>query len=311
MPRRRSFDPADVDALMRRGDGIATHAELIAAGMPRRTITRWAHAGPWRSVLPGVVASHRGPLGRAQSRRAALAYAGDGAALSGVHALDLLGIAGNRLAVDDQVLVLIPWTRKRLSSGFVTIERTQREPRVARRRGLPVVGPARAAADAARHGADLDRIREIFGATLHQRRCTLRELRDEVFAGPTQRSAKARQALAEVSAGVRSSAEAEARAVISRSALPQPLWNEDVVIAGEVVGEADAWWPRHRVALEVDGIRWHSTPADLRRTQAKQRRYAAAGVLLVSIAPADVTADPAGFLNQLGATLRAAEERAS
>ncbi len=275
--------------------------------MPLRTITRWAHAGPWQSVLPGVVAGHRGPVAQGQLRRAALAYAGAGAALSGLHALDLLGITGDRIAVDDQVLVLIPWTQKRLSSGFVTIERSQREPRVLHRRGLPVVDPARAAADAARHGADLDRVREIFGATLHQRRCSLAHLRDEVFNGPTQRSATARRVLTEVSAGVRSSAEGKARELIVGSGLPQPLWNEAVVIAGELIGEADAYWPRHRVALEIDGVRWHSTPADLRRTQAKQRRYSAAGVLLLSIAPADFLEDPGAFLRQLASTLETAE----
>ena len=309
MPRRRSFDSADVDALLRRNDGIVTHAQLRAVGVPVSTTARWAHRGPWQRVLPGVVAGHRGSLSRRERRLAALAYAGPDAAISGEHALDLLGIAGDRIAVGEQVLVLIPWTRKRLTSGFVTIERTEREPRVVRRGGLPTVAPARAAADAARHGADLDRVREIFGATLHQGRCTLAQLQDEVLDGPTQRSADARRVLAEVSAGTRSAAEGMVHRLISRSALPQPSWNANVVVDGVFVGVADAYWPASGVALEVDGIRWHSTPADLRRTQAKQRRYAAAGILLVTTAPADVLADPDGFLRQVAATLAVAGTR--
>ncbi|MFD0481125.1 hypothetical protein ACFQ46_00845 [Kineococcus sp. GCM10028916] len=306
---RRTFDPDAVEALLRENDRIATHAQLRALGMPIKTIARWASRGPWQRVLPGVVAGHRGTLSRRQRRLGALAYCGPAAVLSGEHALEVLGVTGDRIAIGGQILVLIPWTRKRLSTGFVTVERTQREATTSVRRGLPVVPPARAAADAARHGADLERIREIFGATLHQRRCTVEELRDEVLDGPTQRTADARLVLSEVSAGVRSTAEATVLRAISAAGLPQPLWNETVVVNGLVVGEADAYWPELGVALEVDGIRWHSTPHDIRRTQAKQRAYAETGILLVSIAPADVLADLDGFLRQLGATLAVAARR--
>jgi hypothetical protein len=311
MPRRRSFDSADVDALLRRNHGIATHRELRALGVPVSTIARWANKGPWQWVLPGVIAGRRGPLTRHELRLAAVAYAGKDAVISGQHALDLLGIAGDRISVDDQVLVLIPWTRRRSSSGFVMIERTERAPEVVVRRGLPVVGPDRAAADAARHGADLDRVRELFSAPLHQSRCSVQELHDEVHRGPTQRSAAARLVLSEISAGVRSAAEGRARKLIAGSALPQPVWNEPLVFGDRFVGEPDAYWKEFRVALEVDGMRWHSTPADVRRTQAKQRRYAAEGVLLVTVAPTDVRDDPQGFLHELEATLLAAAARHS
>jgi hypothetical protein len=309
MPRPRSFDLADVDALLGRNDGIATHAQLRSVGVPDRTISRWAQSGPWQHVLPGVIAGHRGRLTRRQRRLSALAYCGSDAVISGEHALDLQGITGNRIEVRDQILVLVPWQRKRSTSGFVVVERTERAPAIAHRQGLPTVPPARAAADAARHGADLDRIRELFGATLHQKRCTLQQLHEEVYTGPTQRSATARRVLHEVSDGVRSAAEGQAFERISRSQLPQPVWNHVVVVDGVTVGEADAYWPDLGVALEIDGIRWHSTPEDLRRTQDKQRRYAAAGILLVSIAPADVLADPKRFLEQLAATLAAAAAR--
>lgn len=307
VPRPRSFDTADVDALLHRNDSIATHAELAALGVPRGTTTRWAASGPWQRVLPGVIAGHRGLLSLHQRRRSALAYVGAGAVISGEHALDLHGITGNRIAVPEAILVLLPWERKRLSTGFVTVERTERLPRPVLRRGLPVAPPARAAADAARHGgAGVDHIRELFGATLHQGRCTVPELHDEVHHGPRQRTAGARRVLLEVAGGVRSAAEGKAHEIVSRSHLPRPRWNEEVVVGGVFVGVADAYWPELGVALEIDGTRWHSTPVDLRRTQAKQRRYASVGLLLVSIAPADLVADPEAFLRLLASTLAAA-----
>jgi hypothetical protein len=309
VPRRRTFDSADVDALLRRNDGVASHRQLVQVGMSVATIARWANKGPWQRALPGVIAGHRGPLSLRQRRRAALSYAGEKSVISGDHALDLLGIAGDRLPVGERVLVLIPWAGRRLSTGFVTIERTQRPPSPIVRQGLLVAGPARAAADAARHDDEVDRVREVFGAVLQQRRTTVEALRDEVYDGPTQRTATARRVLEEVSAGTRSAAEGKIYRLVSTSALPQPLWNEDVVVDGIRIGHADAWWPELGVVLEIDSIRWHSTPEDLRRTQAKQRRYAAAGLLLLSVAPQDVLDDPAGFLRQLAATLSAATRR--
>lgn len=310
MPTPISYDPAAIDALLRATDGIATHTQLAQAGLNRRTTSRWARSGPWQRVLPGVIANHRGPLNRRERRLAAVAYCGPEAVISGEHALDLLAVTGNRITISDQVLVLIPWSQKRLSVDFVTVERSRRPPTTSRRQGLLVAGPARAAADAARHGADLDRTREIFGAVLHQGRCTLEELRREVYDGPNQRSADARRALTEVSAGTRSAGESKIRRLIVDSSLPQPLWNQVVVVDGVRVGEADAWWPELGVALEVDSIRWHSTPADIRRTQAKQRRYARAGIVLVSIAPADALSEPGRFLDDLAQTLVTAQRRA-
>ncbi|WP_432511082.1 hypothetical protein [Kineococcus sp. SYSU DK001] len=152
----------------------------------------------------------------------------------------------------------------------------------------------------------MDRVRELFGATLQQRRCTLGELHEEVFDGPTQRSASARKILTEVSAGTRSAAEGKIFRRVSASTLPQPVWNEPVVVEGTVIGYADAYWPCLGVVLEIDSVRWHSSPTDLRRTQAKQRRYTEAGILLVSISPRDFLDDPEESLRQLAATLATA-----
>ncbi|PRY17315.1 hypothetical protein [Kineococcus rhizosphaerae] len=309
MPRHRSFDTADVDALLARQDSIATHRELQAVGLRKGTISRWIAHGPWQRVVPGVIAGHRGRLSVDQRRRAALAYCGPHAVLSGVHALDLHGLTQNRIPVPDEVLVLIPWSQKRLSSGFVVVERTQRRPDTTVVNGCRVASPSRAAADASRHGADVASVREIFGQVLQQRRCTVGQLRDEVFRGPRQRSAPARLVVGEVADGTRSAAEGEVRAIIAGTALPQPLWNEAVVVDGVFLGLGDAYWPELGVVLEVDGFQWHSSPSAVRRTQAKQRRYAEAGLLVMTTAPHDVRADPQGFLRQLTRILETARRR--
>ncbi|MGI4894779.1 MAG: type IV toxin-antitoxin system AbiEi family antitoxin domain-containing protein [Janthinobacterium lividum] len=310
MPARRSFDTADVDALVRRHDGVLTHAQLAAVGVPRSTVVRWAASGPWRRVLPGVVIAHRGVPTRRERRLAALAYAGPQAVLSGHDALDVHSVLGNRIALPSEILVIIPDREHRKPHGFVIVERSERDPGSVRRQGLPVTSVARASADAARYsGTDENLVRELFGAALQRGTCSVDELRDEVLHGPRQRSRTARKVLSEVWAGVRSAAEGRAYVLISSSPIDQPVWNEDVVINGVWIGQADAYWPRLAVVLEIDGMRWHLGALDMQRTLEKQRRYAAAGILLVSIAPAEIMAEPEKFIRAIAETLDAARRR--
>ena len=310
MPRPRHFDVDVITRALTRRGGVATHQDLMRIGVPRSTIIRWAEHGPWQRLLPGVVLAHRGRPTTQERRLAALAFCGPHGVISGTHALDLHGVTRDRIDADAEVLVLIPHQEQRTSNSFVIVERTTRLPLSRLRSGVPVAPVARAAADAGRYArADVDRVREIFGAVVQTGRCTVEELVDEVYAGPRQRTATARRVLREVSIGTASAAEGRALEMISGADVPQPVWNEDVVVNGEFIGNADAWWPHLRVALEIDGMRWHSSPLAIRRTQEKQRRYAAAGILLITIAPADILDDPAGFLAIVERTLRRAAHR--
>ncbi|GAB3454283.1 hypothetical protein GCM10027519_08100 [Kineococcus endophyticus] len=289
---------------------MATHADLLHLGLSRSTIVRWAQHGPWQRILPGVVLHHRAAPSTRERRLAAITFAGPSAVITGTHALALHDLLGTRLALDPTVLLLVPHSEQRTSADFVVVERTRRMPTARRRGGLPVASPVRAAADAARQaGVDLDQVREIFGAVLQQNRGTPEELRREVLTGPRQRTAAARQVLREVDGGSRSAAEGRAFVLIGRSDLPQPLWNEEVLVDGRWIGTGDAWWPDLGVVLEIDGLRWHSTPADIRRTQEKQRRYAAAGLLVLSVTPQDILRDPEAFLELVRATLERASRR--
>jgi hypothetical protein len=40
----------------------------------------------------------------------------------------------------------------------------------------------------------------------------------------------------------------------------------------------DWYWPEHRVAVEADGLRWHATPARLRKSQARSRSIQGSGI---------------------------------
>jgi hypothetical protein len=307
MPRRATVDTAALDALLRPGRSVATHRELTALGLPASTVThRCRPDGPWQRMLPGVIVAHRGTPTTFERRLAALAYAGEGAALTGLDALAEMGMAVRAWADDDRVHVLVPHGRQRQSHAFAVVTRTRRPPEVMIRRGLPCVAPARAVIDACRRLRDLGSVRGLVAEAVQQRRCTPEDLLAELRLAPRQRTAAARVVLREVRAGVRSGAEAALRRAFTRLDVPPPVWNATVREAdGERIAVVDACWAEQRVIVEVDSMEWHLGPEAYLATQRRQRRLVLAGWTVLPVAPQDVLRDPEQVCREVLAALSA------
>ncbi len=311
VPRRREVDSAALAVLLSPGRSVATHAELKALGVPVSTIiSRCRRDGPWQRLLPGVVAGHRGTSTAYERRLAAIKYAGRGAALTGLDALDDLGLPIHGVIGDGKVHVLVPHENQRLSHGFALVTRTERPPTTTVRRNLPRVGVARAVFDATRRLDDLDQVRTLVARAVQRRRCTVEELATEVRDGPRQRTALVRTVLREVGAGVRSQAEAEVRVVFRRFGVPEPRWNAAVRDAdGEVVGVADGLFEEEELVIEIDSMEFHLEPAAYKRTQARQRKFVLAGKTVMPVAPSVVLRDPEPFCREVLAALALARAR--
>lgn len=301
MPRRNDIDHDAIAALLIPGRSVATHRELQSLGLPPSTITsRSRPGGPWQRLLPGVVAGHRGIPTTYEKRLAAVKYGGESAALTGLDALDELGIRVSEHGFDRRVHVLVPHTSQRTSHGFALVTRTRSAPATTLRRDLPRVSVARAVIDASRRASDLDPVRTLVARAVQQRRCTVAELAAEVRKAPRQRTALVRTALREVQAGVRSAAEAKVRVAFHQYGVPQPRWNADLRNEhGELVAVVDGLWERERVILEIDSIEWHLEPTDYKRTQARQRRLVLAGWTVFPAAPSDILDGPEQFCRQV------------
>ena len=138
--------------------GLITAAQLAEIGVHRSTTSRRSAGGMWTRVLPGVHLVGGGTPSRQQRLLAALLYAGDGSVLTGTTALRGYGFRALGLAEarDDDaerpepVHVLVDHERRRLSTGFVRVERTRRDPGSVRVAGFPSAPVARAVGDAAR-----------------------------------------------------------------------------------------------------------------------------------------------------------------
>lgn len=281
-------------------DEVSTVRFLERLGVPSSTCYyRCRPGGPWQRLLPGVVLLHSGRPSERQRLRAALLHAGKGSMVTGLAACHLYGL---RRAAPPDVHVLVDARRQVRSAGHTVVERTVRLPQPVDVGGIPCAPVVRSALDAARRLPTVDAVRALLAESVQRGRCTPDQLRAELDRGSSRGSAVARTVLAEVSDGVRSVAEADARVLWQRSGLPPLRWNVPIHDAGGLLlGVPDGWADEVGLAWEIDSYEFHLSPADYRATLAKRGRMTAAGIVVVHTLPRRLRFEPAAVLDELRA----------
>jgi hypothetical protein len=268
---------------------------------------RLGPSGPWRVVLPGIYLSHKGELGVGQLEIAAVLYAGPGCVITGLAALRRIGV---RVPLSRSVDVLIPATRRRLSTGFVYVHRTARMPAKAwSLDGIRWAPPARAVADAARGEIAPRDVCALVADAVQKRKCTVQSLAAELRAGPKQGSSSLRAALEEVADGIASVAEGDFRKLIKNGGLPTPMYNPDLYVGEAFLARPDAWWPTAGVAAEVDSREWHLSPSAWERTQTRHARMSAHGILVLHYAPRRIRSEAQAVVAELRAAIENGQRR--
>ncbi|WP_327306538.1 hypothetical protein OG730_26250 [Streptomyces sp. NBC_01298] len=301
--------PASEATPARRQLNLATRHQLTAtAGIPPGTITsRTRPGGPWQRLLPRVYLLQTGPPDQRQRALAAVLYAaepgsdplsGDTAALTGGAALALLGI---REAPYTPADVLIRAPRRLAASPEVRPFPTTRWPRTITVSGIPSTRPVRAAADfAARTDEPADRIRSILAQVVQSGWCHPQDLHAELRAARLLTRPAIRAAAAELLAGVRSFAEAQARDTLTATDLPTPLWNARLHTPdGTFLASPDAYWPDEGVALEIDSAEYHYTRDSWHATLHRRLRLETHGILVVSATPSMMRDTPSEVIAAL------------
>ena len=280
MPRIAEYDADSLARVLDRQHAIIGRRQAFACGMTAKAVRhRIRPAGPWQIVLPGVYLAGRGTLTDRQRAVAAWEHAGRAIAITGP-----VAVAWHRIPVDKSefVDVLVPHDCRRTDVGFVRTHRTTVLPEVFYSDGIvSYADPARAVADTARAMRDLSDVRAVVAAGVQRGKAELWHLDAELRNGPARGSALLRRALAEVAAGVRSSAEADLMTLIRYAKLPQPLYNPRLFVGEDFLASPDAWWPEFGVAAEVDSKAWHLSPADWEQTPARHARMTAQGILVL------------------------------
>ena len=303
MPRLAHFDQAKLAATLRKQHGIISRQQASACLMTDKAIRyRLRVDGPWHVVLPGIYMDGKGALSDRQRAVAAFLYAGHAIAVTGLAAVAWHGLKVN---CGELVDVLVPQRMRRSDAGFVRLHRTSLELGVICEDGVVVYAPLdRAIIDAARQSADLAEIRDLVASAVQRGKLMVGHLVRELDkTGTVAGTARVRLVLAEVADGVRSAAEADLRKLVIEMRLPTPLYNPDLYVGGRFLARPDAWWPDAGVAVEVDSIAWHLSPADYERSQIRHDRMIAQGIRVLHFTPRYLRTAKRDVAQQIRSTL--------
>lgn len=306
MTHSARFDHAALTAILVPQYQVITRNQALAGGLTERSLQyRLRTAGPWQRLLPGVFLTVTGTPTAEQRDVAAQLYAGSSGLITGAAALRRWGVRTPHSSVID---VLIPFDKRRKTTGFVRIHTTTRMPeRVFTTGPLRLAPLARAVADAARELTRLSDARALVADVVQQRRCTVGQLVTELEDGPIQGSALLRIAINDVRDGIRSSPEADLKDLLERARIPAPVFNPRLYADDMFIACPDAWWPELGVAAEVDSREYHLSPEDHERTLERHARMAAYGITVLHFTPRQIRTQPA----QVAATIKAALAAAS
>lgn len=299
-------DRGGLDHLAAHRSGIVTRQALLTAGWSASAVDRAVRRGRLHRLAPGVFRVDGAPFSRSAARHAALAIAGGGALVAGWSAAELHGFAEDRAG---PVEVLVPHGTSVPARGpllhatrtrtLVPEDRTELD-------GLSVTAPARTLLDlAARRSAD--RLGELVAAALRGACCTAADLEATLAAHPRARGRGRLRAavalLADDGARSRSDVEVGALQALVDAGLPRPSVGHRVRDErGRFIAEVDLAYPDRRLAIEIDGYRWHSSPARKRADEQRQNRLVLAGWTVLRFSASEVRSHP----DRLVASVRAA-----
>jgi hypothetical protein len=299
MPTLSGYDRGQLARIARGQFDVVARSQALECGMTRGTIEyRLRPDGPWRQILPGVYLTVTGSVSQEQRETAALLYAGPQSVITGPVAVRRHNLRCTGLNVLD---VLVPTGNHRKSTGYVQIQRTTRMPVKLYTSGpLRFTAPVRAVADAARGMTRFGDVQALVCEAIQRGRCALEELVTELNEGPSAGRRWYRMALAEVSEGIRSVAEAQLKRLIDRSDLDRPMYNADLyTLDGIFLGRPDAWFGRAGVAGEVDSREYHMRARDYEETTMRHNRMEAAGIHMLHWLPSTIKAEPGKVIADL------------
>jgi very-short-patch-repair endonuclease len=259
---------------------VIHHSQLRRLGAGSSTVARWAADGWLHRKYPGVYAFGHPRLGAEGLLAAALFYAGNGCVLSHRIAAWWWELVKNEPPV---IEISIPINRTRKAPDIVFYRRRAID-RVGHRR-LPVTSLGQTLLDFAAT-EPLDDVRHALAEAEYHHNLDLDRVAQTLGRGRPG-SARLRSALAlhDPRLGLtQSKLERAFFRLCEEGGFPMPLINQ------RPCGfKVDAYWPEHRLVVEVDGFDGHHTPAQLERDHQRDLILRRAGMTVRRYAWRQVT----------------------
>lgn len=299
-------DAPTLDTVAAAQHGVVSRAQLTTLGWSSGRIARAVRRGDLERVASSVYRTAGAPSTRRARLQLVLLVAGDDAALSHWTAAELLGLT-DRTATS--LHVTVPGRRGGPSLTGTVVHRPRDLPDDHRCEvdGLAVTGAGRTIRDlAATQGHR--RLAELMAAAVRTRACTLDELRELAetrrLGRGGERFGRAVRVLGGDGGRARSDAEVAALTAIVEAGLPRPAVGHRILAAdGALLAEVDLSYPELLLAIEIDGYRWHASPAQKRRDERRTNQLVQAGWTVLRFTASDVLADPDSVVRVLRATL--------
>lgn len=281
---------ARIGTLAGRQLGLVTVAQLDELGMSRSGLTRRVRAGRLAHAGHGVYALAGSPPTWERAALAACLAAGPDAALSHLTAAAVWDLDGSP---GQAVHVTVPYGRSvRASRSGVVLHRTHDWPRSDRvvRGRLTVTSVARTLVDVA-GVIESERLAAAVDTALCRRLLTPDQLGaavERLTAGRRGAAGRLRPLIEPWRSGrtLDSVAEGRARRALLAAGLPPPVVQYEIEGTG---ARTDFAWPGRRVVLEIDGFRWHASPAAHARDSERANRLAAEGWTVLRATPTEMS----------------------
>ncbi|MHB8245258.1 MAG: DUF559 domain-containing protein [Acidimicrobiales bacterium] len=213
--------------------------------------------------------------------------------------------------------VTVPYGRRSSPSPGITVHHSRRLPKGHITRdahGLPMTVPPRTFIDLAAPATGLTDTQLIscLDAWIVSGQITLNWL--EWFVATQARQLHGRQravGLLQSVGGLRveSHAERDLADLLTRARLTPFLTQYPIRLDGAIVARVDFAWPHHRVALELDGYRFHSGPGVFVADRQRGNEVELAGWKLLRTTPTEVRRDPRRLTTIVQAAVAAPETR--
>jgi len=275
---------AGLDAVLRLQDGIIRRDQAMAAGLPGSTVASSVYRGRWVRVLPRVYAVGVDPAAPNSMIRATALWAGDDAVITGAAAAWWWGLT-NR-APNTVAVVVPPGRRMARIDGTRVLRADLDDIEIDRHRRLPVTTPAATCLHLARSGEpDLLEvaIRRGLGA----------EILDETLELGRGRpgQVKARRSRERVRDNPWSAPESGLHRLFRGAGITGWTANPRVRL---VVGARypDVLFDEVMLIVEVDGHRYHRTPAQVAADLKRQNAFVDECYTVLRFTPAEIADEP-------------------
>lgn len=267
---------------LRSHDGVLTLRQALEVGLSKHAVNRRVKSGQWRRCAPGVYFADDRPFTDAARVRSSVWAYGDHAVASGLAAAWWHGLTS---FAPDRVEVTMPRNGSgRSKPGSVMRRRDLSPADIVERRGLLVTAvPLTVIEAAVRRGGGVKIMDKALQQEVQLRELWRAHLRNKGRYG----SPAARVRLQAASDGARSAAERLLVKLLREAGITG--WRTNYPVAGYKV---DVAFPKQKVAIETDGLAFHSAAEDFHADRVRQNNIMLLGWQVLRFTWLDLTEYP-------------------